>query len=304
MPRRPTTKASRTARAAAAPKPVVSSTPASEAEFEQQDEVSSIPIALLSLANSSLLTPAKPKKTCFPFLHLPSELRIKVYSYHFADTNRVIDLERDNYKNIHKKLSLLRTCRTIYSEAAYFFYSTRCFRLFPIYNVKTKKPILTRLKPRQRACLSTIELRLGPHWGSPPRSWLVNQALGLHECVNVRKLTVLVECDPSNNIFNGFRRSDGFYEAFCRSLLKDVMKEMPWLDRIYFDAWPSVKRTGPMMRGLLQTAISQGKEIGWGPECGWTGLEGEDEDDGVEYSHETPGSHMLDGAGVDVAVLA
>ncbi len=42
-----------------------------------------------------------------------------------------MDLNNDNYKRIHKKLALLRTCRTVYNEASHFFYSQHTFRVFP-----------------------------------------------------------------------------------------------------------------------------------------------------------------------------
>jgi hypothetical protein len=206
-------------------------------------------------------------------MDLPSELRLKVYGYHFADAPGVIDLDPDNYKRIHQRLAILRTCRTIYGEASHFFYSTHTFRIFPTHPgrfFKTKKPLLARLNARQRGWITSLELRLGPGWAKPPRGWVVNPALGLADCVSVRKLTVFVECDPSDGVFKGFRHSDGFYEAFSRNLLHGVLAEMPWVERVHYDAWTSVKKTGAMMNVLLQLASQQGKKICWGPERGWT----------------------------------
>ena len=151
--------------------------------------------------------------TFFPFLELSSELQLEIYRYHFAGTSRVLDLDPENRKQLHKRLGILRVCRTIYREAMHLFYSTQCFRIFPTYPrgfFRTKRPLLPRLNSQQRACITTLELRLGPGWGKPPRSWVVNPALGLVDCVNVKTLTVFVECDPSDDVFNGFRKFDGF----------------------------------------------------------------------------------------------
>jgi len=295
MARHGKTKASRALGAAAVPTPIPStlttplssaypSTYASETEWDPEDDPTLVAISKLSLADGPA-TPkpsppakAKPSKP-FPFMALPSELRCKVYGYHFADSDRTIDLDPQNYKTIHSKLRLLRVCRTIYSEASHYFYSTRSFRIFPTHpgrHFKTKKPLLARLNARQRACITSLELRLGPGWSQPPRGWVVNDALGLKDCVSVRYLTVFVECDPSDGVFNGFRRADGFYEAFSSKLLENVLLELPHLDRVFFDAWTSVKKSGAIMRSLFETTASQGRKIGFGPERGWTE---QDEDD-------------------------
>ncbi|KAK1752795.1 hypothetical protein QBC47DRAFT_62934 [Echria macrotheca] len=315
MPRRPTTKGSRAARAARAadlPTPVHSalttplssaypSTYASEVEADPDDEVSKLPMGALSLSDANTQEKSEKQKP-FRFMDLPSELRIKIYDFHFAGTGGVVDLDPDNYKRIHKKLAIFRASRAIYQEAAYVFYSTHTFRVFPTHPgrfFKTKKPLLARLNSRQRSCITSLELRLGPGWGKPPRGWVVNQALGLAECVNVRRLTVFVECDPSDGIFNGFRLADGFYEKFSRNLLTDMLQEMPFVDRLYFDAYPSVKRSGAMMRGLLKLAADRGLKISWGPERGWTHC-----DDGAEdVGYATMGTGLV-GPRMKVAVVA
>ncbi|KAI2620477.1 hypothetical protein GGR54DRAFT_100089 [Hypoxylon sp. NC1633] len=254
------------------------STYASEAEFDVNDEVVKIPIGGLTLdaSTSDLPKPKRAKQRPFRFLDLPSELRLKVYDYHFANTGGVLDLDPDNYKRIHQKLAFLRSCRTIYREASYLFYSTHPVRVFPTHPgrfFKTKKPLLARMKPCQRASMTSLELRLGPGWSKPPRGWVVNPALGLSDCINVTRLTVFVECDPGNDIFKGFRQPDNFYERFSQSLLTDVLDEMPWVERIEFDAWPSVKKSGALMRGLMEVTTSRGLAIVWGKERGWTDAE-------------------------------
>ncbi|KAI0599026.1 hypothetical protein F4775DRAFT_552601 [Biscogniauxia sp. FL1348] len=246
---------------------------ASEAEFDVNEAMGAL---TLDESTSSGIRSKRLKQRPFPFLHLPSELRLKVYGHHFADTGHVLDLDPDNYKRIHQKLAILRTCSTIYREASHCFYSTHPVRVFPTHPgrfFKTKKPLLARMKPGQRASITSLELRLGPGWSKPPRSWVVNPALGLNECTSVSKLTVFVECDPGNDIFKGFRQPGGFYEEFSKALLAAVLDEMPWVERIEFDAWPSVKKSGALMCGLIELSTSRGLRISWGQERGWTDAE-------------------------------
>lgn len=258
------------------------STYASEAETE--DDVNRLNIAALTID-----TPLRPFRRApkvpsqpFPFLSLPSELRIKIYGYFFADVNEVLDLGPDNYKRCHKKLALMRTCRQINNEATSLFYSSRTFRLFPTYPgryFKSKKPILSRLSARQRQCLTSIELRLGPGWNAPPRGWVVNDALGLSDCVNVRTLNVFVEIDPGDSVLKNFRRADGFYEGFSHNLLLATLERLPSVDTIRFDAWPSVSKRGMMMRTLFDAARESDLMITWGPERGWKGSPDDDSDE-------------------------
>lgn len=300
--RRPPRKATRAVGAPSLPTPVPSSdtTPFSSAypsaytsEVDDDAGGGGLQHSMQALTLSdSVAAPAEvsspPKKgratrKPFRFLDLPSELRIDIYALYFGGSEDVIDLDSDNYKRLHKKLGILRTSRTVYYEASHVFYSTRTFRIFPTQPgrfFKTKKPLLARLNARQRRSLTSLELRLGPGWNKPPRGWVVNPALGLAECVNVRRLTVFVECDPSDGIFNGFRKADGFYETFSRNLLSDVLAEMPFIDRVHFDAWSSVKKSGAMMSGLLEVATARGRQICWGPERNWT-----DHNDGGVDSH-------------------
>ncbi|OLN86592.1 hypothetical protein CCHL11_10137 [Colletotrichum chlorophyti] len=303
-------KISRAAGSSVDPTPIPSTltTPLSSAypstytsEVEWDAELDKIPFSSLTLSEKRARRRAKP----FPFMALPSELRLKIYDYYFEGAEGVIDLDPDNYKRLHKKLGIQRTCRTIYNEVSHYFYSSRTFRIFPTHPgryFKTKKPLLARMKPTSRSHLTSLELRLGPGWSKPPRGWVVNPALGLQDCINVRRLTVMVECDPSDGIFNGFRRSDGFYEGFSRSLLTDILDQMPWLDAVYFDAWPSVKKSGAMMRGLLEVAAVNGRKIRWGPERGWT--DGPDDKDPASNLVIVPPATEMSTSSVGVLVMA
>lgn len=117
--------------------------------------------------------------------------------------------------------------------------------------------------------MTSLELRLGPGWNNPPRGWVVNDALGLADCVNVRVLKVFVECDPSDGIFKGFRMGEGTYERFSAALLDSVLKGTPSINVVEFDAYTSVKRSGDMMSGLGEVVAKHDKVIGWGPEREW-----------------------------------
>jgi hypothetical protein len=107
---------------------------------------------------------------------------------------------------------------------------------------------------------------------------VVDDTLGLQECTNVTQLNVFVECDISDGIFKGWVRKQGFYETFTQELLAQVIRKLPSLRVIRFDAWPSVKKHGRMMVGLLDVVRESKLTISWGPERGWTDALDEDEE--------------------------
>ncbi|APA09485.1 hypothetical protein SS1G_12299 [Sclerotinia sclerotiorum 1980 UF-70] len=219
------------------------------------------------------ITSRKTKKS-FPFLSLPSELRTKIYTLIFAPFPEVIDLDPTTFSLIHrhKLFSLFHVCKQIYNESSHHFFSTYTFRIFPIHPgryFKTKKPLLARLPSHYRNSITTLELRLGPGWNSPPRGWVVSPLLGLSDCTSVRVLKIFVECDPSDAIFKGFRVGDGFYEGFCQELLEGIFMDVKGIQTVEFDAFPGVKRSGDMMSGLREVVESHKKVVTWGPERGW-----------------------------------
>lgn len=276
-------------------------------EISVDEEVNGLNIASLTLdVPTKPFNPRRrPTVQPFHFLLLPSELRIKVYQYFFEDAvgpGTVLDLGPDNYKKFHRKLGLMRVCRLIHSEASHLFYNTSVFRLFPTHPgryFKSKFPLLSRLRPDQRALIGTLELRLGPGWAAPPRGWVVNEGLGLSNCVNAHQLNVFVECDPSDGFYKGFRRADGFYENFCKALLGKVIDAMPALHVIEFDGNPGVTKQGGMMTGLLEVASLSARRIQWGPQRGWT--DADDEKVPVVVSNDT--EHSIN-AHADVSVSA
>lgn len=186
----------------------------------------------------------------------------------------MIDLDPTIFRLFSKTqvFALFSVSRQFHREASHTFFSTHTFRIFPTYPgkfFKTKKPLLARLSRRYRESITSLQLRLGPGWSSPPRGWVVNDDLGLDDCTNVRVLKVFVEIDPSDGVFAGFRKAEGFYEKFSAELLDSVLQKIPTIKVIEFDAYSSVKRTGDMMSGLGKVVGRYDKVVAWGPERGW-----------------------------------
>lgn len=216
-----------------------------------------------------------PKTGGFPYLSLPSELRTKIYSFIFSPAPAHLDLDPTIFKIFQQTqlFAIFRVSHQLYREATHHFFSTHTFRIFPTYPgryFKTKRPLLARLPAQYRDSITSLELRLGPGWNNPPRGWVVNDALGLAECTSVRVLKIFVECDPSDAIYKGFRKSDGFYEEFSANLFDEVMKRVPSIKTLEFDSYPAIKRSGGMMRALEEVAAKyEGKMVIWGQKHGW-----------------------------------
>ncbi len=158
----------------------------------------------------------------------------------------------------------------MHEEAYPVFFGGHTFRLFPVYyeyldDRKDKIPILAQLSPRHRSAITSLELRLGPGWGNPPRCWNVNRKMGLRDCISLRDLKIFMECDPSQPVFQGFSISPTFYTDFCGNLLEGILEQVPSIEHVEIDAWESVTRDSPLLKELLGQAEDAEKKIIWGP---------------------------------------
>ena len=205
------------------------------------------------------------RTTGFRFLDLPAELRTKIYQHHLL-IDHTIDLDPASFKSIGRRLNIFRACRQVHEEAYPVFYGSQTFRVFPTHGdyIRSRHVLLSRLSPRYRAVITCLELRLGPCWSSPPRSWTVTPCIGLRDTTSVRTLTVFIECDPSHEIFRGFRRGKDFFTLFSAGLLKKLISALPSLESVRFDAYPSVSRDGALMSKLSSEASNACKAVCWG----------------------------------------
>lgn len=88
--------------------------------------------------------------------------------------------------------------------------------------------------------------------------------LGLQDCTRVRDLEVFVECDPSHQIFHGFRVSIDFFTDFSSNLLAMIVQRLPSLDRVTFNRHgPSVQRDSELMSRLQEAVLKGEKRIAW-----------------------------------------
>ncbi|MCJ1411506.1 hypothetical protein MMC19_005596 [Ptychographa xylographoides] len=197
------------------------------------------------------------------FFALPPELRIKILNYVLH-----IDKTLDTDFNALRRVAIFSVSKRFHDEATAVFYGSNTFRLFPINARGTgnrSKALISRFSPRHRAELTSLELRLGPHWIRPPASWKVDNELGLEDAISVRVLQVFVEVDPTHEVFNGFRTAKDFYTGFAGDLLRQIIKRLPNLQHLQFDGYPSVSRGGPLMTRLVKEAVAATKKISWGP---------------------------------------
>lgn len=204
----------------------------------------------------------------FHFFNLPFELRRRIL--HMAlSLHRTVDLDPLNNFDAPERLSIFLTSRRMHQEAYHVFYGGHTFRIFPthwrFFGHKVQ-PMLSRLSPRYRKALISLELRLGPGWSNPPMSWRVTDRLALEDMAGVRKLKVFMECDPSQDIFKGFRRARDFFTTFAGDILKETIRRLPSLEEVQFDGYPSVTRDGPLMKRLKDEVNRGEKKILWGPE--------------------------------------
>lgn len=199
----------------------------------------------------------------FRFFDLPSELRFKIWGFVLV-TEQIVDLHPQNFQLGRKLLNIFLTSHRFHEEAYPVFYGGHTLRIFPTHDRffgHKVQPLVARLWPRYRAALVSLELRLGPGWSNPPRSWRVDNRLGLEEMAAVRTLKVFVECDPSHDMFKGFRLDKAFFTDFSGNLLRGVIQRLPSMTKVEIDGWPSVLREGPLVKRLLEVATEAEKMV-------------------------------------------
>ena len=98
--------------------------------------------------------------------------------------------------------------------------------------------------------------------------------LGLEEMERVRTVKVFVECDPSHEVFNGFRIDRDFFTGFSGALLEGVLGRLPSVAQVELDGWPSVQREGSLVKRLLEVARLAGVKVS---EVGGRDEDGEDQ---------------------------
>lgn len=204
----------------------------------------------------------------FRFLDLPAEIRIKIYRQHLL-MDETIDLHPSNARLLLvDRLSLLQSCRQIFEECYRIFYGGNVFRVFPTHGdfFRGQRTLLGMLSPRCRAVITRLELRIGPGWTAPPRSWKVRAGvMGLPDLLSVRTLIVFVECDPSLDVFRGFRRGRAFFTLWATGLFRRLVDALPSLENVQFDAYPSVSKRGDLMSRLVAETDNAERTVVWGP---------------------------------------
>lgn len=220
----------------------------------------------------------KPKsKKHFPFFQLPSELRLRIYEMLLVNPDRVLNLDPTNFRLVLPRLPCFLVCHRMHDEAYRVFYGSNVVGMFAEPGrFFEKKPLLTRMGPRNRGAIATMELRLGPGWTKPARYQNTDKSLGLQDCVSLRTLKIVVQIDPSDDIFHGFRGKDNSkerYSLFCVALLKGIFDQVPSLKTVELDAWTGVDKGSPLVFSLATEILKAGKNLVWGPLRGWNDKE-------------------------------
>lgn len=212
------------------------------------------------------------ERKTFRFFDLPYELRLRVYESLLVFP-KTMDLDPTNHYTVAPSLRLFYASHRMHDEASRVFYGRNTFRLFPIHGgrINAKYPLFARLPRKYRALITRLELRLGPGFNKPPKGWVVDKRLGLMAVTKAYKLRIFVEMDPAaSEIFEGFRNVEKtFYTEYCVGLLRALLVQIPSVGEIELDAYPSVSKDSPLLKGLLDEAKLNQRRIAWGAERGW-----------------------------------
>ncbi|KAF1936848.1 hypothetical protein EJ02DRAFT_73886 [Clathrospora elynae] len=211
------------------------------------------------------------KRQSFRFFDLPSELRLRVYEL-LLIFPKTIDLDPTNHGVVAPALRLFLVDRRMHEESSRVFYSLNTFRVFPVHGryINRKHPLLAWFPRKYRAYMTRLELRLGPGFTKPPKCWVVDSRLGLTAARKVHRLKVFVEIDPaSDEVLEGWRIGNDFYTEYCVKLLRGLLARLHSINVVEFDAYPSVPKSSPLLKGLMEEAKLNQKRIAWGPERGW-----------------------------------
>jgi len=124
------------------------------------------------------------------------------------------------------------------------------------------------LPVKYRQAINSVELLLGPGWHKPPRCHNVLPALGLRDCTSLRTIKMWVDCDPTDNVFNGFRgpnATEDTYVWFCCDMLHGILEQVPSMELVEIDHDNRVKKESPLTAALQRKTEEFQKRFRWGP---------------------------------------
>jgi hypothetical protein len=207
----------------------------------------------------------------FRFFDLPSELRLRVYELLLVFP-KTLDLDPTNARTVAPHLRIFTVSHRMHDEATRVFYSRNTFRVFSIHGryINKKYPLLAWVPRKYKTHITRLELRLGPGFTSPPKHWVVDSRLGLSATTRVYKLRIFVELDPSSHpSFGELLIGQTYYTEYSVSMVRALLAQIPSVSEIEFDAYPGVKKSSPLLVGLMDEAKLNQKRITWGDERGW-----------------------------------